>query len=173
MAWGVYGSWRTSRRLLWPYTLSSPCFSIKSLTCRVGPAMKRGEGAVQGKPAVILSLQKQPGANTLTLTQALDTTLTAIQRTLPDGMRLNAHIFRQADFIAVAIENVVAALQDGVLVVVGILLLFLLNLRATLITLVAIPLSPACRRPCAASLRRHDEHDDPGRHGHCHWGTGR
>ena len=107
----------------------------------VGPALKRGEGAVQGKPAVILSLQKQPGANTLTLTQALDTTLAAIQRTLPDGMRINAHIFRQADFIAVAIENVVAALRDGVLVVVGILLLFLLNIRATLITLVAIPLS--------------------------------
>ena len=103
--------------------------------------LKRGEGAVQGKPAVILSLHKQPGANTLALTQTLDTTLAAIQRSLPDGMRLNAHIFRQADFIAVAIENVVDALQDGVLVVVGILLLFLLNIRATLITLVAIPLS--------------------------------
>ena len=118
-----------------------PVFLHHVADVRVGPALKRGEGAVQGKPAVILSLQKQPGANTLTLTQALDTTLAAIQRTLPDGMRINAHIFRQADFIAVAIENVVAALRDGVLVVVGILLLFLLNIRATLITLVAIPLS--------------------------------
>ena len=118
-----------------------PVFLHHVADVQVGPAIKRGEGAVQGKPAVILSLQKQPGANTLTLTQALDTTLTAIQHTLPDGMRVNAHIFRQADFIAVAIENVVAALRDGVLVVVGILLLFLLNIRATLITLVAIPLS--------------------------------
>ena len=118
-----------------------PVFLHHVADVRIGPALKRGEGAVQGKPAVILSLQKQPGANTLTLTQALDTTLATIQRTLPDGMRLNAHIFRQADFIAVAIENVVAALRDGVLVVVGILLLFLLNIRATLITLVAIPLS--------------------------------
>ena len=118
-----------------------PVFLHQVAEVRVGPALKRGEGAVQGKPAVILSLHKQPGANTLALTQTLDTTLAAIQRSLPDGMRLNAHIFRQADFIAVAIENVVDALQDGVLVVVGILLLFLLNIRATLITLVAIPLS--------------------------------
>ena len=118
-----------------------PVFLHHVADVRIGPALKRGAGAVQGKPAVILSLQKQPGANTLTLTRTLDTTLAAIQRTLPDGMRINAHIFRQADFIAVAIENVVAALRDGVLVVVGILLLFLLNIRATLITLVAIPLS--------------------------------
>ena len=118
-----------------------PVFLHQVAEVQIGPALKRGEGATQGKPAVILSLHKQPGANTLTLTQTLDTTLTAIQRTLPDGMRINAHIFRQADFIAVAIENVVDALRDGVLVVVGILLLFLLNIRATLITLVAIPLS--------------------------------
>ena len=108
---------------------------------QIGPALTRGAGAAQGKPAVILSLQKQPGANTLTLTHALDQTLAAIQRTLPAGMTINAHIFRQADFIAVAIENVVDALREGGLVVVGILLLFLMNIRATLITLVAIPLS--------------------------------
>ena len=108
---------------------------------QTGPALTRGAGAAQGKPAVILSLQKQPGANTLTLTHALDQTLAAIQRSLPAGMRINAHIFRQADFIALAIENVVDALREGALVVVGILLLFLMNMRATLITLVAIPLA--------------------------------
>ena len=107
----------------------------------IGPAPQRGAGAVQGKPAVILSLQKQPGANTLTLTHALDQTLAAIQRDLPAGMTINAHIFRQADFIALAIENVVDALIEGALVAVGILLLFLMNIRATLITLVAIPLA--------------------------------
>lgn len=118
-----------------------PVFVHQVADVQIGPALKRGEGAAQGKPAVILSVQKQPGANTLTLTQELDQTLAALQRTLPAGMTINAHIFRQADFIAVAIENVVDALRDGVLVVVGILLLFLLNIRATLITLVAIPLS--------------------------------
>ena len=118
-----------------------PVFVHQVADVQTGPALKRGEGAAQGKPAVILSVQKQPGANTLTLTQELDQTLTAIQATLPAGMTINAHIFRQADFIAVAIENVLDALRDGVLVVVGILLLFLMNIRATLITLVAIPLS--------------------------------
>jgi CzcA family heavy metal efflux pump len=108
---------------------------------RIGPAIKRGEGSAQGKSAVILGLQKQPGANTLTLTQELDRTLDDIQKTLPAGMAINRHIFRQADFIQVSINNVVDALRDGAIVVVVILLLFLMNLRATLITLLAIPLS--------------------------------
>jgi CzcA family heavy metal efflux pump len=108
---------------------------------RIGPAIKRGEGSAQSKPAVILGLQKQPGANTLTLTQELDRTLDDIQKTLPAGMAINRHIFRQADFIQVSVENVVDALRDGAIVVVVILLVFLMNLRATLITLLAIPLS--------------------------------
>jgi CzcA family heavy metal efflux pump len=108
---------------------------------RIGPAIKRGEGSAQGKSAVILGLQKQPGANTLTLTQELDRTLDNIQKTLPAGMAINRHIFRQADFIQVSIENVVDALRDGAIVVVVILLVFLMNFRATLITLLAIPLS--------------------------------
>ncbi len=108
---------------------------------RIGPAIKRGEGSAQGKPAVILGLQKQPGANTLTLTAELDRTLDDIQKTLPAGMTINRHIFRQADFIQVSIDNVIDALRDGAIVVVVILLLFLMNLRATFITLLAIPLS--------------------------------
>lgn len=108
---------------------------------RIGPAIKRGEGAAQGKPAVILGIQKQPGANTLTLTRDLDRVLDEIQQTLPAGMAINRHIFRQADFIQVSIDNLADALRDGTLVVVVILLLFLMNLRATLITLLAIPLS--------------------------------
>jgi len=108
---------------------------------RIGPAIKRGEGSAQGKPAVILGIQKQPGANTLTLSEELDRTLDEIQQTLPAGMTINRHIFRQADFIQVSIDNVIDALRDGALVVVVILLLFLMNLRATLITLLAIPLS--------------------------------
>src|SRR5262245_12994363 len=108
---------------------------------RLGPRIKRGEGSAQGKPAVILGIQKQPGANTLVLTQELDRTLDNIQKTLPAGMAINRHIFRQADFIQVSIENVVEALRDGAIVVVMILLAFLMNFRATLITLLAIPLS--------------------------------
>ena len=108
---------------------------------RIGPAIKRGEGSAQGKPAVILALQKQPGANTLTLTKELDRTMEDIQKTLPKGMAIDRQIFRQADFIQVSIDNVIDALRDGAIVVVVILLLFLMNLRATFIALLAIPLS--------------------------------
>ncbi|MEW6298162.1 MAG: efflux RND transporter permease subunit [Thermodesulfobacteriota bacterium] len=108
---------------------------------QIGPALKRGEGSAQGKPAVILGIQKQPGANTLTLTRQLDQTLHEIQPTLPAGMVMNRHIFRQADFIQASVDNVVDALRDGILVVLVILLGFLMHLRATVITLLAIPLS--------------------------------
>src|SRR5215204_1852027 len=90
---------------------------------RIGPAIKRGEGSTQGQSAVILGLQKQPGANTLRLTQTLDRTLDEIQKTLPTGMTINRNIFRQADFIQISIDNVVDALRDGAIVVVVILLL--------------------------------------------------
>jgi CzcA family heavy metal efflux pump len=107
----------------------------------VGEAPKRGDGSTGGKPAVILGIQKQPGANTLALTQELDRVLDDIAAKLPAGMTIDKHIFRQADFIEVAIRNVQAALRDGGILVVVIILVFLANARATLITLTAIPLS--------------------------------
>src|SRR5262245_16453995 len=73
---------------------------------RIGEATKRGEGSAQGRPAVILGIQKQPKANTLALTRELDRTLDEVSRTLPEGMRIDKHIFRQADFIQVAVQNV-------------------------------------------------------------------
>jgi CzcA family heavy metal efflux pump len=108
---------------------------------RIGPAMKLGEGSHDGRPAVILGIQKQPGANTLALTKRLDAELDAIQRTLPEGMEIDRNIFRQSDFIEVAIGNVVGALRDGALLVVAIVFLFLASVRATGITVLAIPLS--------------------------------
>jgi CzcA family heavy metal efflux pump len=107
----------------------------------VGPALKRGEGSHDAKPAVILGIQKQPGANTLALTERLDAALDDIERTLPEGMRISRHIFRQADFIEVAVHNVVGALRDGAMLVVLIVALFLVSARATAITVLAIPLS--------------------------------
>jgi CzcA family heavy metal efflux pump len=108
---------------------------------RIGEAIKRGEGSHNGKPAVILGIQKQPGANTLGLTRALDNVLDEIQASLPAGMRIDKQIFRQADFIEISIRNLVAALRDGGLLVIVIIFIFLANLRATAITIVAIPLS--------------------------------
>lgn len=107
----------------------------------IGEEPKRGEGSARGRPAVILGIQKQPGANTLTLTRNLDVVLDDIARELPTGMKIDRRIFRQADFIEVAVQNVKHALRDGGLLVVVIVLLFLGNVRATVITLTAIPLS--------------------------------
>ncbi|MEN7973380.1 MAG: efflux RND transporter permease subunit [Verrucomicrobiota bacterium] len=108
---------------------------------KVGSALKRGSAAANGQPAVVIGIQKQPMANTLTLTDAIDQVLREIQATLPEGMRIETHVFRQANFITLAVDNLVMALRDGALLVVVIVIAFLMSLRATLITLLAIPLS--------------------------------
>jgi len=108
---------------------------------RYGGPVPRGAGSVNGEPAVILSVQKQPGADTLALDREIDRTLAEIQGTLPPDVKLETHIFRQADFIHAAIGNVEEAIRDGALWVVVVLFLFLWNLRISAITLVAIPLS--------------------------------
>jgi CzcA family heavy metal efflux pump len=107
----------------------------------VGEAIRRSEGSRNGRPAVILGIQKQPAVNTLELTRAIDATLDDLQRALPAGMIIQRDLFRQADFIEVAIRNLNAALRDGTLLVVAVVLIFLANLRASLITFAAIPLS--------------------------------
>ncbi len=107
----------------------------------IGPALKRGEGSANGKPAVILGVLKQPGANTLTLTAEVDRALDEIQRTLPKGMTIERKLFRQADFIRSAVRNVSVALRDGAILVAIILFFFLFNSRTTLISLVALPVS--------------------------------
>ena len=107
----------------------------------VGPAIKRGEGSSNAEPAVVLSVMKQPGANTLGLTRLIDQQLDEIQKTLPEGMRIDRNAFRQADFIQTAVRNVSVALRDGAILVAVILFLFLMNVRATLISLAALPVS--------------------------------
>ncbi|QOJ14131.1 MAG: efflux RND transporter permease subunit [Planctomycetia bacterium] len=106
-----------------------------------GPTIKRGDGSENGAPAVIMAIQKQPGADTLTLTRALDATLAQLKPALPAGLNVNADVFRQEHFINSSIENVVEALRDGAILVVIILILFLMNVRTTIVTLTALPLS--------------------------------
>ena len=111
---------------------------------RVGEGLKRGTGSFNGRPAVILAIQKQPNANTLELTEQLDTVFAGVQRTLPRGMVLETHVFRQADFIERAVDNVTRALVEGLILVSIIVLVFLASWRATLVTLAAIPVSVVC-----------------------------
>jgi len=110
-------------------------------TVAIGPAPRRGTGAYNGDPAVVLGIQKQPGVNTLELTGRLDATIADIQASLPQGMVIETDAFRQADFINVAIDNLGAALRDGAVLVIAIVFVFLFSTRATGITLLAIPLS--------------------------------
>ena len=108
---------------------------------RIGPRVRYGTASVNAEPAVILSIQKQPLANTLELTHRIDDELDRIEASLPAGVSFERGIFRQADFISLAVDNVVTALRDGALLVVVILFLFLWNARTTAISVLAIPLS--------------------------------
>ncbi len=107
----------------------------------LGNAIVRGVGSTNGKPAVVLGIQRQPAANTLELTRTLDRTLAEIQTGLPAGMKIETRLFRQADFIEISIDNLLTALRDGAILIVAIVFAFLLSVRSTAITLVALPLS--------------------------------
>jgi CzcA family heavy metal efflux pump len=108
---------------------------------RIGAAVKIGDGSLSGNPAVIMTVMKQPATNTLELTETIDAGITNIQTTLPKDVHINTHIFRQADFIDASINNVQKTLLEGSLFVIIILFLFLMNWRATAISLLAIPIS--------------------------------
>ncbi len=107
----------------------------------LGDAFKRGDAAVNGRPAVILGIQKQPGVNTLKLTQTIELTLDQLQKTLPKDVKIHRKLLRQADFVQASISNVTTAMFEGSFLVILIVGLFLWSLRATLITALAIPLS--------------------------------
>lgn len=103
--------------------------------------VKRGDAGFSGKPAVILSIQKQPGADTVTLTGQIESALADVAKNRPGGVSAPKILFKQADFIEASISNVEEALRDGALMVAVILFAFLLNFRTTFISLTAIPVS--------------------------------
>ena len=106
-------------------------------------AQKRGDGGYNGVPAVIISVQKQPSADTVKLTKAIEAALRELKQGLPPGISEPRVLFRQADFIKASITNVAEALRDGAIMVAIVLFAFLLSARTTIISLVAIPLSLA------------------------------
>ncbi|WP_410498864.1 efflux RND transporter permease subunit [Chitinibacter sp. S2-10] len=106
-------------------------------------AFKRGDAGFAGKPAVIVSVQKQPNADSIRLSGEIEDALANLGKSLPPGISKPEISFRQADFIEASIHNVQEALRDGAIMVAIILFLFLMNGRTTLISLTAIPLSLA------------------------------
>jgi len=110
---------------------------------RYAAAFKRGDAGMNGKPAVIVSVQKQPDADTVKLTRQIENALGELKQGLPPGLSAPEVLFRQADFIESSINNVVEALRDAAILVAIILFVFLLNVRTMTISLIAIPLSLA------------------------------
>lgn len=109
---------------------------------RDGAAEPRiGAASVEGNPAVVITVTKQPGAGTIGLTERIDAELSDLQKTLPAGIEMHTNIFRQADFISTSISNLQEALLEGGLFVAIVLFFFLMNLRTTLVSLVALPMS--------------------------------
>ncbi|MHB8972711.1 MAG: efflux RND transporter permease subunit [Pirellulaceae bacterium] len=106
-----------------------------------GPQVRRGDSAVNGDPAVMITVSKQPGKDTRLLTDQITAALNELKTSLPPDIRLNPEVYQQKHFIELGIHNVIDALRDGSILVVIILFLFLLNFRTTFITLTAIPLS--------------------------------
>ena len=103
--------------------------------------VKRGDAGYMGNPSVILTVQKQPNADTLKLTTEIEAALADLKRVLPKNITTVDVLFRQASFIKVSIDNVLRVLVEALVVVAAVLFLFLLNWRTTAISLTAIPIS--------------------------------
>lgn len=125
------------------YENGIPVLLEQVASVRYAAAFKRGDAGLNGNPAVILSVQKQPAADTVELTQQVESALAELKQGLPSGLLAPEVLFRQADFIEASIGNVVEALRDGAIMVTIILFAFLLSARTTTISLIAIPLSLA------------------------------
>ncbi len=109
---------------------------------RIGnKAPKLGLASEKAKPAVLVTVTKQPATNTLELTDKLDASIQDLQKTLPADVRISTDIFRQSRFINSSIHNIQQALFEGALFVIVVLFFFLMNFRTTVISLVALPLS--------------------------------
>ena len=107
----------------------------------IAPAVKQGYASLNGTPAIILSISKQPGVNTLEVTQNIERNLENVQKSLPADVVMDTKIFRQADYIQSSVNNVGRSLIEGAVCVILVLFLFLTSFRSTVISLVAIPLS--------------------------------
>lgn len=106
-----------------------------------GGEVKRGDGAYGMKNAVIGTISKAYGADTLTTTYKVEEALADVKKHLPAGVEMDSEVFRQANFIETAIHNLNESLLQGALIVIGVLMLFLMNWRASLITFLSMPAS--------------------------------
>lgn len=131
------------RRTIVKYHMGTPVTLGDVAQVSFAGAPKRGSGHESGHKAVVISIQKNPGVNTLALTEEIDNALDAAEKAAPAGIVLNRHIMRQSDFIDTAVNKVTRVLIEAAVFVAILLILFLMNVRTTVITLTALPLSLA------------------------------
>ena len=102
---------------------------------------KLGMASVEGNPAVLITVKKQPNTGTIALTENIEAALADLQKNMPADVKMSTNIFKQSHFIESSINNVQRALIEGAIFVIIVLFFFLMNTRTTLISLIAIPLS--------------------------------
>jgi CzcA family heavy metal efflux pump len=123
------------------YTDATPLLLSQIAEVREGPEFPIGDATLNGARAVVMLIERQPGVNTLQVTADLDSALGELSHHLPAGLVLHRNLFSQASFIELALENLRLALLIGAVLVAGVLIVFLLDFRTALISLIAIPLS--------------------------------
>ena len=122
-------------------TDEGPVYLWQVASVEFAPRVRRGDGGYMGKQAVLVSVEKQPFVDTISLTQRIEEALAELGPGLPMGIKADQIIFRQANFIEASIRNLRSVLMEAAVVVAAILFAFLLNWRTTAISLTAIPMS--------------------------------
>ena len=120
---------------------NAPIYLRQVADVEFAPKFKRGDAGYMGKPAVVVSVEKQPNIDTVVLTREIEQALQEITPSLPNGIKADQILFRQANFIETSIRNVEKVLIEAVVVVAAVLFAFLVNWRTTAISLTAIPVS--------------------------------
>ena len=128
------------RKIVVKHTAERPILVQQVAEVSEAAQQKRGDSSVNGKDSVVLTIQKQPGADTRKVTQLVHESLAELRASLPADVRIES-TYEQREFIDYSVHNVIEALRDGAILVVIVLFLFLMNFRTTFITLTAIPLS--------------------------------
>lgn len=129
------------RNVVVDHRLGQPVLLRQFAEVSFQPKQRRGSAGFMGEEAVVISVQKQPQADTVKLTAEVERVLAELQRSIPPGTVVNEFLFRQSDFIHAAVDNLEQVLTEAILAVAVILFLFLFNVRTTTISLVAIPVS--------------------------------
>ena len=129
------------RNTIVKFVKGTPLYVRNVADVRFGPEIKRGDGALNLKNAVIGTISKAYGVDTLTTTYKVEAALRDIEKQLPADVKMNTHVFRQADFIEGSIRNLKRALIEGGIIVTVVLFVFLLNVRASFISFLAMPTS--------------------------------